>query len=85
LKPATGSPPRSTRPVGRVNLKSACFLLLHHRDDFACGEWAKALKLRVAHRATSRIVREAICMRELQQHGFEAAQTGKSRAAIVGG
>src|ERR1700736_362716 len=35
----------------RANLESACFLLLHHRDDFVRGEWPEALKLRVAAQA----------------------------------
>src|ERR1700734_2025675 len=35
----------------RANLESACFLLLHHRDDFVRGEWPDALKLRVADQA----------------------------------
>ena len=35
----------------RANLQPACFLLLHHRDDFVRGEWPDALKLRVADQA----------------------------------
>src|ERR1700724_2631092 len=35
----------------RANLEAACFLLLHHRDDFVRGEWPDTLKLRVADQA----------------------------------
>jgi AcrR family transcriptional regulator len=35
----------------RANLEGACFLLLHHRDDFVRGEWPDALKQRVADQA----------------------------------
>src|SRR6202022_4076439 len=35
----------------RANLESACFLLLHHRDDFVRGEWPDPLKLRGAGQA----------------------------------
>jgi AcrR family transcriptional regulator len=35
----------------RANLEAACFLLLHHRDDFVRGEWPEALKLGVANQA----------------------------------
>jgi len=35
----------------RANLEAACFLLLHHRDDFVRGEWPPELKQRVAAQA----------------------------------
>jgi AcrR family transcriptional regulator len=35
----------------RDNLQSACFLLLHHRDDFVRGEWPEALRQGVAEQA----------------------------------
>lgn len=35
----------------RANLEAACFLLLHHRDDFVRGEWPEALKMGVANQA----------------------------------
>jgi AcrR family transcriptional regulator len=35
----------------RANLKSACFLLLHHRDDFVRGEWPASIKQREEEQA----------------------------------
>jgi AcrR family transcriptional regulator len=35
----------------RANLQAACFLLLHHRDDFVRDEWPAELKMQVADQA----------------------------------
>ena len=61
----------------RANLKDACFLLLHHRDDFVRGEWPEALKLRVA--AQARQVES--CLRQFAIEYFSSADSTQLRRA----
>src|SRR5258706_12516240 len=57
----------------RANLKSACLLLLHHRDDFVRGEWPESLRQRVeeqARQVTSCVKRFA----RARLHGTDSSQ-----------
>jgi AcrR family transcriptional regulator len=61
----------------RANLKDACFLLLHHRDDFVRGEWPETLKLRVA--AQARQVES--CLKQFAIEYFSSTNSAQLRRA----
>jgi AcrR family transcriptional regulator len=61
----------------RSNLEAACFLLLHHRDDFVRGEWPEALKQRVA--AQARQVES--CVKRFALKTFNGANSTQLRRA----
>src|SRR5260370_5049781 len=61
----------------RANLEAACFLLLHHRDDFVRGEWPDALKLRVADQA--RQVKS--CVKRFSRQSFKSTDSTHLRLA----
>src|SRR5262244_2315230 len=61
----------------RANLEAACFLLLHHRDDFVRGEWPDSLKLRVASQA--RQVKS--CVKRFARANFNSTDSTHLRRA----
>jgi AcrR family transcriptional regulator len=61
----------------RANLQAACFLLLHHRDDFVRGEWPEALKLGVADQA--RQVKS--CVKRFARERFNGTDSTQLRRA----
>jgi AcrR family transcriptional regulator len=61
----------------RANLEAACFLLLHHRDDFVRGEWPDALKLRVA--AQARQIKS--CVKRFARERFNSTDSRQLRRA----
>jgi AcrR family transcriptional regulator len=61
----------------RANLEAACFLLLHHRDDFVRGEWPDSLKLRVAGQA--RQVKS--CVKRFARANFNSTDSRHLRRA----
>ena len=64
----------------RANLEAACFLLLHHRDDFVRGEWPDALKLRVAGQARQ----VESCVKRFARETFNSTDaTQLKRASFV--
>src|SRR5260370_38630781 len=64
----------------RANLEAACFLLLHHRDDFVRGEWPDTLKLRVADQAR----KIESCVKRFARETFNSTNsTQLSRSSFV--
>jgi AcrR family transcriptional regulator len=61
----------------RANLKEACFLLLHHRDDFVRGEWPAPLALRVASQAR----RIESCLQDFALEYFRSTNSTELRRA----
>ena len=61
----------------RLNLEAACFLLLHHRDDFVRGEWPDALKRRVAGQA--RQIKS--CVKRFARERFNSTDSTQLRRA----
>jgi AcrR family transcriptional regulator len=61
----------------RANLEAACFLLLHHRDDFTRGEWPDALKQQVASQARQ----VESCLKRFARNSFNSADSGQLRRA----
>jgi AcrR family transcriptional regulator len=61
----------------RANLQAACFLLLHHRDDFVRGEWPEALKLRVAAQAQQ----VESCVKRFARERFDSTDSAHLRRA----
>ncbi len=61
----------------RANLEGACFLLLHHRDDFVRGEWPEALKLRVADQARQ----VESCVKRFARASFNSTDATQLRRA----
>jgi hypothetical protein len=61
----------------RANLEAACFLLLHHRDDFVRGEWPDALKLRVADQARQ----VESCVKRFARESFNSTNSTQLRRA----
>jgi AcrR family transcriptional regulator len=61
----------------RANLESACFLLLHHRDDFVRGDWPDALKKQVAAQARQ----VELCVKRFACEKFNSTKSTQLRRA----
>ena len=61
----------------RANLEAACFLLLHHRDDFVRGEWPEALKRGVAAQARQ----VEACVKRFARESFNGTDSTQLRRA----
>jgi AcrR family transcriptional regulator len=61
----------------RANLEAACFLLLHHRDDFVRGPWPDALKEGVAEQARQ----VKYCVRRFTREHFKSMDATQLRRA----